>query len=254
VCGDMTLTTFMFSSLSLLRWKWHVVPWAILIFCLAVVDISFLTSALRKIPYGGYVPLIIAAFTFFIMYTWKTGKEALRNRTKVMQIPFETLQKSLENKEIKRCKGTAVFLTAVAEGVPVSLSELVRHIPFIPKTIIFLTIEHKHVPNIKHVFIERLEVKGFYRVIAQYGYSVSTVSMKELLDQCNYILPELHLDINTVSFFLGHDKIRSNKSHFFFKRWKIKFFNMMLQIAHSAAATFKLPPKNIVFVGAEQFM
>jgi len=97
-------------------------------------------------------------------------------------------------------------------------------------------------------------VKGFYRVIAQYGYSVSTVSMTELLTQCNYILPELQLDINKVSFFLGHDKVRSNKSHFFAKRWQIKLFNMMLQIAHSAAATFKLPAKNIVFVGAEQFM
>jgi len=151
VCGDMTLTTFMFSSLSRLRWKWPILPWLLLVCWLVIMDLSFLTSALRKIPSGGYVPLIIATCTFFVMYTWKTGKENLRAKTKEMQIPFEDLQKALQSKEIKRCNGTAVFLTSVAEGVPVSLSELVRHIPYVPKTVIFVSIEHKHVPNIKHV-------------------------------------------------------------------------------------------------------
>jgi K+ transporter len=97
-------------------------------------------------------------------------------------------------------------------------------------------------------------VKGFYRVIAQYGYRVSKVSMKRIIDRINIILPELEINIDDTSFFLGSEHARGDKNRWFGHRWRIRFFNMMLQICHSASGTFKVPTTKLVFLGSEKRM
>jgi len=124
-------------------------------------------------------------------------------------------------------------------------------VPFLHETVIFLTIEFKHFPSVQHVFIERLPVKGFCRMVARFGYRVSTVSMKGIFERCNYIVPELELDIDNTSFFLGKEHVRVDKSRWFGHRYFVKTFNMMLQLCYSAAASFKIPGKSLVFMGCE---
>ena len=68
------------------------------------VDLSFLTSALLKVPTGGYVPLIIATVSFFIMFTWKWGKERLHEKAKKKQ---EDLKRRNTNAEVE---GTLTLL------------------------------------------------------------------------------------------------------------------------------------------------
>lgn len=88
----------------------------------------FLSAAVLKIPTGGYVPIIIATVSFIIMFVWRSGKLELRNRAKLNQvnensiyiiflpnqIPWEDLESMIKTNEIKRCKGTAVFMASVA--------------------------------------------------------------------------------------------------------------------------------------------
>ena len=50
VCGDMTLTTIMFMSIVVFRWKWHIAPSILLFISMLFVDGVFLSSTLLKIP------------------------------------------------------------------------------------------------------------------------------------------------------------------------------------------------------------
>jgi KUP system potassium uptake protein len=105
VCGDMTLSTLLFSTVARFRWKWHPVICGILFVCLLIVDGLFFTSTLLKIPNGGYVPLIIAFVVSSCMYIWRRGKAMLNATVKASQPPFQELQIKLHNESIKRCPG-----------------------------------------------------------------------------------------------------------------------------------------------------
>jgi len=254
VGGDMALTTFLYSTLALLRWKWRFFPWLGLTVSFVIVDWTFLTSVMLKLPTGGYVPLIIATISFFVMHTWKFGRESIRRSNASKQIDFSKLKEVLEAEEIHRTPGTAVFMSSSAVGVPLTLSSLITHSATLQQTVIFLTINIKNAPNIQHTFVEKLEVPGFYRVIIQHGYRASKISMKNIFHMVNSVVPELQLDVNSSSFFLGNEKIRSVKKKWIGHRLRVKFFNMMLQVSHSVADSFKIPPTRYVTIGSEEFM
>lgn len=259
VCGDMTMSTFLFCSISRFRWRWPILPWLILLICLATVDSLFLSSTLLKVPTGGYVPLLIATIVATVTFIWRTGKEKITIALKKDQIDFPELQKKLNQEQIKRCPGTAVFLSSLSQGVPVSVHQLTSHIPYLPEKVIFLTIKHMHVPHVregKKLFIEPLPEVGFYRVIGQYGYRDSKVSLEELLNYCAALLPEEfhHIDMSQVSFFLSTEHIRINKARWIGHRIYIRIFKTILQFSYSIAETFKIPSQSLIIMGSELYL
>lgn len=230
VCGDMTLTTVMYCSIARLRWKWHLAPWIVLLVSFLIVDGVFLSSTLLKIPYGGYVPLIIALVVSGIMYTWREGRQSLQEKVKTDHWPFSLLQDRLQDRSINRYHGTSIFLTAISDGVPPSLAKLMEHVPYIHDTAVFLTIKYEHVPYVKkekHIKLITLPEPGFYRVIARYGYRESKVSMEHLLKDMAEYIPELDIEIKDVSFFLNVENVRIDKSRWLGHRLWIKLFHFL---------------------------
>jgi KUP system potassium uptake protein len=52
-----------------------------------VVDVSFFSANVLKIPDGGWVPLAIGTVIFTLMLTWKTGRTLLYQHLKMMPWP-----------------------------------------------------------------------------------------------------------------------------------------------------------------------
>jgi len=253
VCIHMMTTTFFYASLAKLRWKWNTVLWAMLIGLFLIVDFAFLSSALLKIPTGGWFPLGFTLLLGSLMLIWREGRKILLKKTKQCEIPWEILVRELHDGNIRRCKGTAVFLTPVAEGVPLSLTQLVRHLPLLHEHVIFLTIEYKHVPHVHHdhVEIEDLEQKGFYRIVARYGYrQAGNISIQNLLAECQQLLPELDLNLDDLSFFVRQEKIKRDKTKWFGHQILVRIFNTLIQLHHNAAGGFGIPSERMISLGA----
>jgi len=150
-------------------------------------------------------------------------------------------------------------MSSLAEGVPVCVNNLASHIPFLPDIVIFLTIKHQHVPYVKqfnHVYVEALPEKGFYRIIAQYGYRETQISMEQLFSECAAIMPEVFHDIqlDKTSFFLSTEHVRVDKTKWWGHKLYIRVFKSILQVSYSVPHSFKIPNKSLVIMGSEVFL
>src|SRR3954465_4766549 len=76
----MALTTVMFYVMSREVWGWSILKAAAVSGLFLIVDLTFLVANALKIWHGGWVPLVIAVFLYFVMNTWKRGREILAKR------------------------------------------------------------------------------------------------------------------------------------------------------------------------------
>ena len=247
VCGDMTLTSIFFLSLARFRWKWNIVFWFILAVGFFTFDLAFLSSAILKIPEGGYVPLVIASGVSFTMYNWREGRNLMHKHIK--QLPEEEIYDKIRSWEVFRTEGTSVFLSSETEGLPNSVGLLIDSVPYLSEHVIILTIKHKQVPYVKpekNFIVEKLE-EGFVRVIAQYGYRESYIKMEDLLQRLQPFVEGA--DFTKPRFYLSAESIASAKDRWTGHRVFVKYFSLMHAISFSNAKYFRIPVKCQIVLG-----
>src|SRR2546425_4859151 len=125
-----------------------------------------------KIRYGGWVPLAIAAAIFLLMTTWRRGREILGKRMQEKTVALKMLLADLAAEPPIRVPGTAVFLYGTTDGTPPALVHNLTHNKVLHERVVFLTMVTQDVPHVSTA--ERVTVKaigkGFYRVVASYGF------------------------------------------------------------------------------------
>eukprot|EP01111_Echinosteliopsis_oligospora_P012883 TRINITY_DN4481_c1_g1_i1.p1 TRINITY_DN4481_c1_g1~~TRINITY_DN4481_c1_g1_i1.p1 ORF type:complete len:801 (+),score=202.99 TRINITY_DN4481_c1_g1_i1:88-2490(+) len=254
VCGDMLLTSVLFTSLAYLRWRWHaalLIPLALLFLA---VDLAFLSSNLRKVPYGGWFPLTFAAIVVIIMYTWRSGHITLRKKIGHEQEPLDNLYDMIRNDEVTVCGGTGIFMSGVGKGIPSVMSQFLEHVPVLPENTIFLTINYRHEP-----FVSKSESrltrlgKNIYRMILENGYMEHKISV-DLLHQVA-MMHNLDVDFAKGTFYLGNEQVAPNPNKWIGHRVFISVFNFLLQFSHkSTANSFSIPDKNTIYVGSNYIL
>eukprot|EP01030_Chromulinospumella_sphaerica_P016754 gene16754-16570_t len=90
------------------------------------IEMVFLSANLMKVAHGGYVPLIIAAVTIFVMWAWTRGHGRLAKAEQSGLATSEVIA-MLTARPPMRAKGTAVFLTADPAQAPASLLHNLKH-------------------------------------------------------------------------------------------------------------------------------
>src|SRR6266571_3550967 len=83
----MALTTVMFYVMSREVWGWSFGKAAVVSGSFLIVDLTFLVANALKIWHGGWVPLVIAIALYFVMITWKKGREILAKRMMEKTVP-----------------------------------------------------------------------------------------------------------------------------------------------------------------------
>lgn len=249
VCGDMLLTTIMFLSLAFLRWRWHpiVVGWLAIQF--GVVDLAFLTSNLRKVPSGGWFPLLFAAVLFVLMYVWRWGQLSLKAKISDEQVPVESLIQQIKEYQITHCAGVGVYMSAIGAGIPHVCTQFLKHIPVVQKVVIFLTIHYRHEP-----FVPRSESRfiplgeGIYRLVLESGYMETTLNIEHLREVAQ--LHNVDVDFPIATYYLGNELVAPRPDAWTGHKIFIELFNLMLQFSHkSTASAFCIPDRNLIYVG-----
>src|SRR5512135_588196 len=132
---------------------------------------SRLAAAMHKILEGGWFPLALGAFVFFVMVTWRRGRELLIERLRGSSPPLAGFLKVLFLDPPQRVPGTAVFLTSSPDTTPNALLHSLKHYKVLHEQNVFLNVEFRDVPWVspgERVFSERL-AGDCWRIVARYG-------------------------------------------------------------------------------------
>jgi len=228
-------------------WRWSL-PLSLLVAGLfMVVDLAFVAANMMKVFEGGWVPLLVAAIIFFLMSTWRMGRQAMLIKLERDTLPLSLFIKSVQAKP--RVQGTAVYLTSRTDVVPVPLLHNLKHNRVLHERIVLLHVVTQAIPRIapdRRLEVEHLEAE-FHAVTVRYGF-MEQPNIPQALESC--ATRQLTFDMMETSFFVGRLSIvpigRSR-----WRRIRIKIFEVMHRNAQAATEFFSIPPNRVVELGGQ---
>jgi KUP system potassium uptake protein len=249
VTTTMVITTILFYILARQRWHWSRLAAGSLAALFLTFDLAFLGANVIKIEHGGWFPLVVAVAAFAVMSTWRRGRQVLGRRLRETALPLEFFLSDLETTEIMRVPGTAVFMTGDPVGTPHALLHNVRHNRVVHDQVVLLTVDTAEVPFVPRR--ERIEVEhlrhGFCRIVAHYGFMQDPNVPAALLLASSEEFP---IEPMKTTYFVGREKlIPAGKSGM--ARWRERLFALLSRNAAGATSFFRIPPNQVVELGAQ---
>ncbi|AJP57848.1 potassium transporter Kup [Pandoraea vervacti] len=250
VTTTMVITTILACVVMVKVWNWNKFLVALIITGFLVVDFAFFGANLIKVEEGGWLPLALGAFLFFMLMTWHKGRQLLRERTAADGIPLGPFLQGLLAHPPHRVAGTAIYLTGGNTLVPVSLLHNLKHNRILHERTIFLTFRTLDVPYAEDS--SRIEVKdhtgGLFSVVATFGFN-ETPDVKEVL----HLLEEktdMHFELMDTSFFLARETVVPTKLPGM-SIWRERLFAWMHQNAAKPTDFFSIPANRVVELGTK---
>jgi len=250
VSTTMLLTTLLAAVVMKALWKWNAIWVTLIIGSFLIVDLGFFTANLTKLLDGGWFPVVIAAICFLLMMTWYQGRQIVRKRVLDDGIRLDSFMTSLLQNPPHRVEGTAVFLTAHVDYLPVSFLHNLKHNHVLHERVFFLKVSIWDVPYVDDA--QRLTLKelgpNIYVVRAVYGFK-ETPDSNQILDLLESQF-DLKIDKMNTSFFLSRDTIIPTSLPGM-AIWREVIFAWMYQNAGRQSDFFKIPANRVVELGAK---
>jgi len=249
VSGTMVATTALAFFVVWRLWRWPLWGALALVAVFLSVDLSFLIANLSKVLEGGWVPLLLGATMFTLMWTWARGSAILTAKTHRDSIPMVDLVRMLAKSKPVRVPGTAIFLTNDPESAPSSFMHNLKHNKVVHERVVMMCVRTETSPRVPAK--ARFEVKtlspDFMQVTLHYGYMESPRIPNALAVMRK---SGLKFDIMTTSFFVGRRTLKPSANSGM-PRWQDKLFIAMTRQAASAPDFFQIPSDRVVELGAQ---
>ena len=249
VTADMVITSIMGFFVLWRVWKWSIWATAALIVPLLLIEQAFFMANILKVLEGGWLPLLMAAVLFTIMWTWVRGYELLSRKIRREDTDLGWLARKLEAKPPVRVPGTAVFLSADVDLAPTCLMHNLKHNRVLHERNIILSIRTERIPRVpRHarVEIDRTDPL-FTKVIAHYGF-METPNVPKIFETCKR--KDLSVEVSNTSFFLSRRSLRlAQQSEL--SRWQQRLFVLLARSAEDATVYFRIPMDRAVEVGTQ---
>ena len=250
VSGTMAVTTSLAFIVMWKLWKWPLVLAIAIAAPLVALDLVFLSANLMRIFEGGFVPVLLGAGMFVVMYTWVRGTNLLSAKTSRESPPLKEFVKLLTDRQYHRVKGTAVFLTSDIERTPAALLHNLKHNQVLHEQNIIMTVRTADTPRVPPS--ERLKVEtineGFKTAVATFGYMESPNVPEALRQGRTQGLAYSHM---LTSFFLGRRTVVPAEKHGLMPRWQDKLFIVMMRNAAAPTDFFHIPAGRVVEMGSQ---
>src|SRR5213079_130552 len=137
-----------------------------------VIDCIFFAANSVKLFEGGWFPLLLAFVVAFLMLTWRAGVRLVENARGALRQPEEDLIETAVNRCHARLSGTAVFLASSPKGVPLALTQFVKHNHVLHQRVVLVTVLIEDAPRISdedRVKVTQV-VEGITRVLLRFGF------------------------------------------------------------------------------------
>ena len=250
VTSTMLITTILLAVVMFREWKMNFVLVAVITTAFFLVDFAFWTATLIKIKDGGWYPLALGLLCFTCLITWYRGRQILRERAIKGGIQLGSFISSLLAHPPHRVEGTAVFLTAHVDYLPISFLHNLKHNHVLHERVFFLKVSIWDVPYINDK--ERITLKdlggNIFIVRAIYGFK-ETPDMGTILNLIEAKF-DMKFDMMDTSFFLSRDTIVQSAIPGM-AIWRERLFRWMYKNAGRQSDFFKIPTNRIVELGSK---
>ena len=217
-----------------------------------IIDCIFFAANSTKLVEGGWFPLLLAAAVAFLMLTWRSGVKLVETARGKLRQPEEELVETAISKCHARLSGTAVFLASAPNGVPLALTEFVKHNHCLHQRVVLVTVLIAEAPRIPDE--ERAEVieiiPGITRVILHYGFMQYPTIYQGLVLACQQgKLPGI--DLTDITYYIGRETIIPSEDIPGMWLWRENLFAFLQRNAERSAAFFGVPSRQVVEFGTE---
>jgi KUP system potassium uptake protein len=231
-------------------WGWSLwAAGAVALFFLTI-DGAFFLANLTKIAEGGYVPLILAASVYAIMWIWHRGAAAVMARMHEALIPVPDFMGDIQSRKIPRVPGTAVFLTRTEQDTPPVMIWHVKHNRALHEHLFVLRVEILSVPwRTARDRMTLMEVApNFWRATASFGF-MERPHIPELLMASKAL--GCTVDLGDVTYYVGHETVIGREDGAGLPAWQERIFAIMERNAIHVSDFFSLPSDQVVEIGRQ---
>ena len=231
-------------------WRWSVPAAGALAGLFLIVDAAFFSANVVKIAEGGYVPLLLAGCVYFVMVVWHVGAMAVSGRLHETVMPIGSFMAKIEEAQVPRVPGTAVFLTRTQRDAPPVLVWHLKHNRSLHERLFILTVEIESVPRIRGA--ARLTVNeiapNFWRARARYGF-MERPDLPALLREAH--AGGCMVSLDDVTYYVGHETIVHRDDRQALPHWLEGLFAFMQRNSVHVSDFFRLPADAVVEIGRQ---
>ncbi len=248
VTGTFAIDTLLLGLV--MRVQWDIGPRVTLFTVLTflTIDLAFFGANIVKIPDGGWFPLIAALMIFTLLVTWKRGREIVMQRLSEKALPLVPFVENIQAYPPTSVSGTAVFMTADANGVPPALLHNLKHNKVLHERVVILNVRYAEVPYV--AADRRLEMtklaEGFYHVVIRYGF-MDNIDIPMALAECPC---GMKFDLMDTTFFFSRENLIPTHGKGM-SIWREHIFAAMARNAASPMSFFQIPANRVVELGAQ---
>ena len=216
------------------------------------IDCTFFAANSVKLFEGGWFPLLLAATIAFVMLTWRSGVKLVERARSQLRQPEEDLIETAVNRCHARLSGTAVFLASAAKGVPLALTQFVKHNHVLHQRVVLVTIVIEEAPRIadedRAEVIEMIE--GITRVILHFGFMQYPMIAEGLQLACDQGKLS-DIDLADITYYVGRETIIPSEQVAGMWVWRETLFAFLQRNSKGSAAFFGVPARQIIEFGTE---
>jgi KUP system potassium uptake protein len=250
----VSLTMLMTSALLFIAmreiWGWSLIGAGTIAGFFLVIDSAFFLANLTKVAEGGYVPLLLAAGVYGVMWIWHRGAAALSERLHQSLIPIPDFVAKIRADNIARVPGTAVFLTRTTQDAPPVMAWHVKHNRALHEHLLVVRVAVLQVPWVAAK--DRMTVKemapNFWRAEARYGF-MERPNIPEVLYSSKAL--GCTVDLDDVTYYVGHETIVSQEDGKGLPGWQEILYALMQRNAVHVGDFFSLPSDQVVEIGRQ---
>ncbi len=249
VSMEMLLTSILFYFVARRVWAWPFWKAFLPVLVFVTIELGYVAGSLVKFMQGAWFPLAVAAGIWLIMKTWMDGRAVLFQAMQRGRLPVKHLVEEIQKDRIIRVPGTAVFMSASADGLPLALLHHLKHNKALHKQVVLLTVKFEDVPHIRDQPRHEIEqhCDEFYRVVLRYGFAEAPNVFDDL---CAAMSEKTTFKRNGTTFYQSREILLTNGPGKM-ARWRKRLFVTLSRLSRPATGYFELPPRQVCELGIQ---
>jgi KUP system potassium uptake protein len=244
VTGAMAIDTILAAFCMIAIRGWNKTIFIPLFAALFAIDVFFLSANLFKFFDGGWLPIVVALITLFVMISWIRGRDRLLAARWRDAVPLKDFLAKLSPESTQRVKGTGIFMVPHDDIVPMALLHNLKHNRVLHERVLLMRMQVESTPYVEdndRVVVTHLD-HNFHSVIVKYGFMEEPNIPRAL---ALLRVREFHFSLMEISFFIGKEKVVAREG----TSWFFGLFILMHRMMLGATDYYKIPEDHAVELG-----